>query len=192
MTSSKYFADYPAVWVIDTEFQAPDGEQNRPVCLCARDQKSGREVELFFDQPAECPFDLQNDLFICYNASAEWKTFLALCWGTPEHIVDLYFEFLNLINGVWLPDNSASVREVGTGLLAALQFFGRPQAIKAAEKDEERDYINANGVVPPEGVSKADHQSRIIGYCWTDVDATELLFLDIFPDEIPAPFEEAL
>jgi DNA polymerase-1 len=190
MTTSRHFNGYPAVWVIDTEFQALDGEQNRPVCLCAREQKTGREIELSFDEPAECPFDLAHDLFVCFNASAEWKTFLSLGWDMPENVVDLYFEFLCLINGVWLDDNSASQREVGTGLLAALIFFGHQQAISAAEKEEERDYISANGIVPPAGVTREDHQRRIIKYCWTDVDATELLFPSIFPDEIPA--EEVL
>ncbi len=89
---------YRSVWVIDTEFQQPDGEPNTPVCLCAEELHSGCRLEFFFDQTHENPFDYQNSLFVCYTASAEWKTFIALGWELPPNVLDLSFEFLNLIN----------------------------------------------------------------------------------------------
>jgi hypothetical protein len=92
---------YRSVWVIDTEFQQPDGEPNTPVCLCAEELHSGRRLELFFDRPHSSPFELKGSLFVCYSAAAEWKTLIALGWELPANVLELYFEYVNHINGVW-------------------------------------------------------------------------------------------
>src|SRR5436305_14527710 len=101
MRMGSSLADYRSVWTVDTEFQQPDGEPNVPVCLCAEELHSGRRLELFFDQHHHNPFDYEESLFVCYNAAAEWKTFIALGWELPPNVLDLYFEYLNRINGLW-------------------------------------------------------------------------------------------
>ena len=170
--------NYRSVWVIDTEFQQPDGEPNIPVCLCAQELHSGRRLELFFDQHQENPFDHENSLFVCYNASAEWKTFIALGWGLPPNVLDLYFDYLNRINGVWR--GGQCLRKVGSGLVDALATFGE-DALSHEEKETERDYIIHCGINPPD-IPRQSHQRRILDYCWTDVDGTKKLLPRMLPD----------
>jgi hypothetical protein len=169
---------YRSVWVIDTEFQQPDGEPNIPVCMCAEELHSGRRLELFFDFPHGSPFELEGSLFVCYNAAAEWKTFIALRWELPPNVLDLYFEYLNRINGVWR--GNQSLRKVGTGLVDALAEFGE-DSLSHEEKSEERDYIIQWGTTPPPGVAIEAHQRRILDYCWTDVGGARKLLAKMLP-----------
>ena len=133
---------------------------------------------MFFDRAHENIFGDPNALFVCYNAVAEWKTFLALGWEVPSNTVDLYVEYLNTVNGVWR--GNTSVRELGTGLVDAMREHGL-DPMDAAEKDAERQYIIANGTKAPEGVPQADHAKRIIDYCWTDVRGTFQLAKRMLP-----------
>ncbi len=170
---------YRSVWVIDTEFQQPDGEPNVPVCLCAEELHSGRRLELFFDRRHESPFDYNDSLFVCYNAAAEWKTFIALGWELPPNVLDLYFEYLNRINGVWR--GGQCLRKVGAGLVDALAEFGE-DALSHEEKQEEREYIIRWGTAPPPGVTPDGHRRRILDYCWTDVLGAKKLLPDMLAD----------
>ncbi len=169
---------YRSVWVIDTEFQQPDGEPNIPVCLCAEEVYSGRRLELFFDQPQGNPFEFEGSLFIGYNAAAEWKTFIALGWELPVNVLDLYFEYLNHINGIWR--GNQSLRKIGTGLVDALAEFGE-ESLSHEEKSEEREYIIQWGIARPPGAAAEAHQRRILDYCWTDVEGTKKLLAKMLP-----------
>src|SRR5580698_3829231 len=99
MTSSSELQEFTSVWVIDTEFRSRSGEPNEPVCLCARELHTGRRLELFFDCAHENPFESEGALFVGYNLAAEWKTFISLGWPLPDNMLDLHFEYLNLVNG---------------------------------------------------------------------------------------------
>lgn len=169
---NSFLTNYQRVWVLDTEFRAAPGERNTPVCLCARDLKAGEEIEVFFDRNHENPFSYDDALFVAYHAAAEWKTFISLGWDLPTHIIDLSFEYLRLINGVWR--GNTNLRQLGTGLLHAMQEFNL-DSISCAEKEEERDYILTHEAYPPEG------QRRILNYCWRDVDGTSLLLQAMLP-----------
>lgn len=160
------------VYAVDTEFVALPGEQQRPVCLVARGFNQGRDVEVFFDMPAPSPFaDPPNTLFLGYNLSAEFQTMLSLGWALPGQCIDLYVEFLNMINGVWR--GAQSLRDLGTGLPDAVaNFGGNPLEFWKADKNAERQYIIDNGTVPPAGVSLEAHRGRILTYCREDVEAT--------------------
>jgi len=172
--------NYSSVWVIDTGFQGPDGEPHEPVCLCAHELRSGRRLELFFDEPHENPFDYTDALFVAYNASVEFKTFISLGWSLPEAVLDLQFEYLRVINGLWL--GHQSLKLMGRGLADAMEAFGL-DAFSHAEKDAERDSILSNRSYPPEG------QRRILDHCWTGVDGTMAL-LGVMLTEID--FDQAL
>jgi hypothetical protein len=175
---------FPYVYTVDTEYQSLPGEQHKPVSLVAHgfNKAGGEKLRLFFDRPHESPFtDPDNTLLICYNAPSELKTMLALGWKLPAHGIDLYVEFLNAINGVYRGPNS--LRELGTGLVDAVALYeGNPMDYWASNKDEERDYIIKNGVVPPEGVSLEAHQERILRYNEEDVLATNYLGRKMMPD----------
>jgi hypothetical protein len=172
MASSLSPERFQYVYVLDTEFVAQPGEQQRPVCLVARGFNQGRDVEIFFDKPVRSPFvDPANTLFLGYNLSAEFQTMLSLGWALPEHCIDLYVEFLNSINGVWR--GAQSLRDLGTGLPDAVAHFGgNPLEFWISDKDAERQYIIDNGTEPPAGVSLEAHRRRILTYCREDVEAT--------------------
>jgi len=57
-------------------------------------------------------------LIIAYNSPSELKTMLSLGWILPTLIIDLYVEFLNLINGVWRGKDC--LRDLGTNSFLCL------------------------------------------------------------------------
>ena len=167
---------YREVWALDTEYNfrpsssytspadpQPDGSIQHPVCLVARELYSGRKVELFEDEfGAGPPFSVgPENLFIAYNAVAEWLTFLALGWPLPERVFDPFIEYRRHICGTpWdvnIPGNKT--------MLKALRHFNI-KGITAEFKDEERDFILRG---PPPGGWASAGRRRILAYCDTDV-----------------------
>ena len=92
---------YREVWLVDFEFSAPPGERPIPVCLVAREFRSGRTLRLWQDDlrgRGTPPYPTGPDvLFVAYFASAELGCHLALDWPMPERVLDLYVEFRCLI-----------------------------------------------------------------------------------------------
>jgi hypothetical protein len=65
---------FKAIWALDFEFIAHDGEHPEVVCLVARDLISGRWVRVWQGSFAGPPFSMAADtLFIGYSAAAEWS-----------------------------------------------------------------------------------------------------------------------
>jgi DNA polymerase-1 len=181
--SSKLPSDrFPYLYVPDMEYVARPGETQRPVCLVAHGFNRGRHIEMFFADAIVNPFiDPKNTLLLGYNLPAELKTMLALGWELPEHCIDLYVEFLNLINGGW--QGNERLRDLGTGLVDAVTYFGgKPMDFWKSRKDEERNYIIENGTTAPEGVSVEAHKKRILNYCGEDVNATDWLGHQMLPE----------
>src|SRR5260370_38624762 len=137
MMSSRLEA-FRSVWVIDTEFRCQSGGRNDAVCLCARERRTGRRLELFFDRHHENPFDYSDALFVCYGAAAEWKSFLSLGWELPHDVLDLHFEYLTQINGVW--QGNVLLRKIGSGLADAMAASGLDFFSHLA-KEEEGGYL---------------------------------------------------
>jgi DNA polymerase family A len=146
------------IWAVDFEFIAGPGERPDPVCLCARELRSGREVRLWRDElgPAP-PYPIDaGSLFVCYYASAELGCHLALGWPMPERILDLFTEFRCGTNGLTVP--------AGNGLIGALTAFGL-DTMGAVEKDEMRALVMGGG--PWSGKER----TAILDYCMSDADA---------------------
>src|SRR5512134_1774267 len=122
---------FPEIWAIDFEFVAEQGENPQPVCLVARELRSGRTVRVWQDELRRMPQPPYptgpGALFVAYYASAEIGCHLALGWPVPERVLDLFTEFRNRTNGV--PTGN------GAGLLGALAFFGL-DGIGTAEKQQ--------------------------------------------------------
>ena len=120
------------IWAADFEFIANAGERPEPVCLVARELRSGRVVRIWRDELrtlSEPPYPTGPDsLFIAYYASAELGCHLALGWRLPVCVLDLYVEFRNATNGRPLRH--------GKGLLGALAYYGL-DAISGAEKNSD-------------------------------------------------------
>lgn len=90
------------VWLCDTEFGTrPDGSID-PRCAVFLELYSGKEIRLWEDglrALKALPFDIRNDLFVCYSAGAEIGVFLELGLALPHHVLDLYAEDLAITNG---------------------------------------------------------------------------------------------
>ena len=163
-------ADYRAIIVADFEFEfgGQAGERPRPVCMVAKDLKSGQTWRVwrgeFTPQP---PFPIGPDaLFVAYYASAEFGCFRALGWPAPINILDLFTEFRDRTNGLPTP--------AGSGLIGALVAFGL-DTIAAQTKDAMRDLVLGGGPW------SADERTAILDYCASDVAALERLLPAMLP-----------
>ncbi len=151
---------FSKIWLVDFEFGNRPGEQVEPVCLVARELRSGRTVRLWQDEllaAAGPPYEVDGDaLFVAFYASAEVACHLALGWLVPRNIVDLFVEFRCQTNGQRLP--------AGAGLLGALVAHGL-DAMEAVEKDEMRQLALRGGPWTNK------ESAALLHYCEADVDA---------------------
>jgi hypothetical protein len=144
------------------------GERPRPVCMSAREFRTGQCWSLqrgeFGPTP---PFPIGSDtLVIAYYASAELGCFLALDWSQPANILDLFTEFRDRTNGLWTP--------AGAGLVGALTYFGL-DTIGATEKAGMVELILTGG-------PWSDNERRaILSYCDGDTIALERLLPAMLP-----------
>jgi DNA polymerase I len=160
--------DFREIWAVDFEFIAGPGWRPIPVCLVARELRTGRLVRQwcseFGDRP---PYSLDpGSLFVAYFASAELGCHLALDWPLPERVLDLYAEFRLLTNGLPTP--------CGRGLLGAMTWHGL-DGIAAGEKDDMRALVLRGGPW-----SDAE-QCAILDYCQSDVDGLAALLPRMLP-----------
>ncbi len=163
------YLPYRAIWILDFEYIAHDGEFPEPVCMVAHELVSGRRISQWGDElDAAPPFDLGSDsLFIAYAATAEWSCFLQLGWPMPVRCIDLYAEFVCMHNG------SADGR-LFPSLLAAAGNYGI-STIGASQKDAVRALILGGG--PWTDPQRAE----ILDYCAGDVRTTTALFHAMLP-----------
>jgi DNA polymerase-1 len=157
----------------DFEFRPRGGIEGNPlevICMVALDINSKQYFrywsEDLYSMPSP-PFDIVNNVvFVAYYASAELSCFESLGWQSPEHVLDLYAEFRNLTNGLFLPD--------GRSLLGALKYFSI-ESINAEHKDDMR-MLALRG-----GPYKEFEKENLLDYCQTDVDALYSLLLKMKP-----------
>lgn len=158
---------FPEVWLEDFEFSVPSGENPKPICMVAKEYKTGKILRLWQKDLAEPPFSLGPDaLHVAYYSSAEWNCYLALAWQLPAHVLDLFAEFRNITNG--LPTVA------GNGLLGALAQFGIVSA-DAEEKEEMRQLALRGGPFSP------DEKSALLDYCQSDVESLYKLLFAMLP-----------
>ena len=164
------------VWCVDFEFRTPDGERPEPLCMVAREWRTGDTLRVWADELESMfvpPFPVGPTPFSLPTiASAELGCFQALGWPMPARVLDLFCEFRNITNG------SGTIS--GNGLLGALARFGL-RAIDAAEK---------GGHAEPGATVRTVHRSRaaaLLAYCETDVDALTRLLPAMLPQiDLPA------
>ena len=162
---------YKHVVVADFEFEfgGHEGNPPRPVCMVAKELRSGQEWRVWRGEfGATPPFPTGPDsLFVAYYASAELGCFHALGWPMPATVLDLFTEFRARTNGTdWLE---------GRSLLAALQYF-KVDGIGAIEKQGMRELILRG---PP---WTEQQRADILDYCASDVYALERLLPRMLPD----------
>jgi DNA polymerase I len=169
---------YRNIVVADFEFEfgghvsfedaSRSGERPRPVCMVAKELRSGETWRVFRGEfGAVPPFPTGPDtLFVAFYASAELGCFRALGWPAPTRILDLFTEFRDRTNGLPTP--------AGSGLIGALVFFGLDH-LGATEKDDMRALILRGG---PWSESE---RGAILDYCASDVVALERLLPAMLP-----------
>ena len=164
---------YREIWLVDFEFEAGAGERPVPVCLCARELHSGRELRLWQDEFGPTPpySTDANSIFVAYYASAELGCHLALGWPAPARILDLFTEFRCSTNGLTVP--------AGNGLIGALTSYGL-DAIGASEKEDMRALVMRGGPWT------AEERQEVLNYCMSDVDALARL-LPVMAPRIDLP-----
>jgi hypothetical protein len=162
----RMFPQFRRVIIWDSEFQTqPPGNRPVPVCVTARELRSGEEWQQFcggFSCKPPFPVDGQT-LFIGYYNSAELGFHKALGWPEPLHLIDLYIEFRNHTNGLWLPH--------GSGLVGAMNYFNLDYP---ADKAAMIEIINR-------GNWSAEECRQICRYNWVDMDATARLVVVMYP-----------
>jgi DNA polymerase I len=150
------------------------GERPRPVCMVAKELRTGQEWRLWRSEfGPRPPFPIGPDaLFVAFYASAELGCFRALGWPKPANILDLFIEFRDRTNMGSKADKDRRT-PAGSGLVGALTFFGL-DSIGAQEKDDMRRLILAGG--PWSGSASA-----ILDYCAIDIVALERLLPAMLP-----------
>ncbi len=161
---------FEEVWAVDAEYSTAAGCRPVPICVVARELRSGREWWLWQDELAAMkvpPFRVdERVLFVSYAAPAEFSVFHALGWPAPARVLDLFVEFRALTNGLSTPS--------GAGLLGALVYHGLP-AMEGAEKKAMRDLAIRGGPFT------ADERHALLAYCAEDVAALERLLPRMLP-----------
>jgi DNA polymerase I len=159
---------FTEIVLVDFEFTSTPGDRPGPVCLVARELRSGRTIRLWRDQFGPTPpySTDKHTLFVAYYASAELGCHRVLGWPMPERVLDLFTEFRDRTNG--LPTVA------GAGLLGALSHFGLDN-IGGTEKDAMRSLILAGGPWSEQ------ERAAILDYCESDVVALERLLSAMLP-----------
>ena len=171
MLKADQLVEYEEVWAADSEFEGGDtGEHYRPVCYTATELRSGRIVKLWRDdlRPAP-PFRLDaKTLFVCFGASAECGTHLALGWPLPANVIDLAVEFRNLNNGRIKPMKGAF------GLIGALTRYG----LLAIAEPVKKYWTNIAMRGPP---WTDEEIVGVLKYCLSDTVSAATLFEHMLP-----------
>ena len=158
---------FSEVFAVDFEFISRKGERPDPICMVARELRTGAEVRVCeSDLRGRCPITFGSDaVMLAYYAPAELTCFRALGWPMPRNVVDLFAEWRNFSNG-----RAREMQASGDSLLAALAYFGLSH-MSTEEKSGWRDRI-----LEGRPYSGADRQG-ILEYCATDADALHALLL---------------
>lgn len=157
-------------WVVDFEFCQPVGEVPRPICMVARNFHTRETLRIWlWDEIVPEPSILlgKDCLYVAYLASSELSCHLALGWGSPARILDLYVEFRLLTCGVSPP--------FGSSLLGASLYFDLP-GIASEEKKCMRELAMRGG--PFTESEKLD----LLDYCESDVTALAALLQKMWPN----------
>jgi DNA polymerase family A len=184
MTACRNWQDLPfrEIWVVDSEYYpgagkangGRDGDAITPLCVVAREMRSGRVVRLWQD---ECgpfpPYRLDADaLIISFFGTAEFGTHIALGWGKPVCALDAYVEFRHFVNDgrVKSGDREKGFYSIG----GALRYFCEDEIDVVHKKDMRARIVEG----PP-----FTHQERrdILDCCEDDVNALERLVPHIIP-----------
>lgn len=166
----KNLSDAESIWAADFEYTPVPGSVPKPVCFVGRELRTGREVRLWGDEMKEWRIPSgPRDLFIAYQASAEFLMMRELGWELPRYVLDLYAEY-RVYSNARLSNNSVPK----AGLVDACEAFRIPFT-DSSHKDAMRELIIAGGPWSPE------NREAILQYCADDVAALFKLLPHLMP-----------
>jgi hypothetical protein len=162
---------FPAVWVVDFEYhQAEDGGLPDPLCLVARELRTGAVIKRWLerDNPGPCPYDTgPGSVFVAHGSNgAEWLCHHQLTWRQPIYVLDTYAEARANLNGL---DDGKS------GLLAVAAHYGI-RTISSAAKDYGR------GIAMQGRAYAEQHKAELLEYCESDVATNAELLEAMLPE----------
>jgi hypothetical protein len=109
------------------------------------------------------PFPLDDQtLLVAFSAASEWSCFIQLGWPMPARCIDLYVEFIRILNG-------SREGKLFPSLLSSTASFGI-DTMAADHKGAMRDLVMTGGPWTPA------EQAEILHYCAEDVRVTGDLF----------------
>jgi 5-hmdU DNA kinase, helical domain/DNA polymerase family A len=168
---------FTAIVAVDFEFEfgGRDGNLPRPVCMVAKELRSGKIWRLWRDEfGSEPPFPIgANTLFVSFTASAELGCFKVLGWPMPARILDLSAEYRNFRNLDYPRGIPKELREK-KGLIDACRFFDIDMT-RAGEKKAIRRRI-----LEGEPFSEEEREA-FLDYCAGDVIPLEKLLAAMAP-----------
>jgi hypothetical protein len=172
-SSTDWRGRFRTIWHVDFEFREDANHLPVPVCMYAREERSGATISLWRDELlrlTRAPFDTGPDsVMVAFASNAELQCFLNLGLPFPANVLDPYVENIVAINGntaVWPPAGEKN-RKGRPGLLDALKLHGLAGCGRSQEeKDRMRDVILGNEDYTP------DQRREIQGYNTDDVDDT--------------------
>jgi DNA polymerase I len=167
---------FTAIVTADFEFEfgGRDGNLPRPVCMAAKELRSGKIWRLWRDEFGGPPFPIGVDtLFVSFTASAELGCFKVLGWPMPARILDLSAEYRNFRNLDYPRGTPKELREK-KGLIDACRFF-EIDMTQAGEKKALRRRI-----LEGEPFSEEEREA-ILDYCAGDVIPLEKLLAAMAP-----------
>jgi DNA polymerase I len=169
------YSRYREVWVWDSEFVPVPGWRVIPVCMAATELRSGVTRQLWLDhagQHADCPIPFSSDaLHIVYNAGAELSFSLAMGWGLPKNILDLWVERRNLTNN----KTNAYGAYINTGLIDTCHDYGVFDTTASEIKEAMHERISAGYPYTNEEAQK------IMEYCKDDTKMLRDLVFKMLP-----------
>jgi DNA polymerase I len=162
---------FTAIVAADFEFEFGGrfGNLPRPVCLVAKEFRSGKIWRLWRDEfGPEPPFDIGNKvLFVSFSASAELGCFKVLGWPMPARILDLCAEYRNFRNLDYPRGTPKELRE-RKGLTDACRFFGIGMTGAGEKKAMRRRILEGEPY-------SEEERDVILDYCAGDVFPLEKL-----------------
>ncbi len=163
-------SQFEQIWLVDFEYATDELLRPDPLCMVAREWKSGREIRMWRDElraASRAPFDTgPESLFVAFAANAEMDCFLELGWPTPAKLLDLYVEQLAALNK--RPEG------VSCSLLATLAHYGLAH-LAVEEKRTMREKAMTQTTWSP------SDRMEMLDYCATDCDALAALLPEMLP-----------
>jgi DNA polymerase-1 len=166
---------FARIVICDTEFQPRPGNLVLPVCLVAKELRSGQTWRLWMDEfGSSPPYPIdRGTLFVAFSVPAELSVSRANGWRDPARTLDLFAERRVAVNGLPWHDGAWS-------LIGAMTDHGLDPG-PAAIKDVMRDRVMAG---PP---FTHNERHEILEYCERDLDGTAQLLVRMLPQILARP-----